>query len=438
MKILYFDCFSGISGDMVIGALLDLGIDRQVFLKELSRLELDGYRIDINTKIMNGISGTDVNVVLTGNDHVHEHEYEHEHPHDHEHGHNHHHEYNHDHDHSHDHNHSHDHAHAHGERGLADIELILDRSNLSENVKTFSKKVFREIAAAEAKVHGKPIDEVHFHEVGAVDSIVDIAGTAICIELLGVDRVYSSALHDGYGFIECRHGIIPVPVPAVMEMLAGSGIPLISGNVGTELVTPTGMGLIKCLAVGFGSMPAMIIEKTGYGLGKRDTGRLNALRVVLGETLKEQQADKDGIVRLETNIDDTTAEILGYTMTKLLEAGALDAFYTPVFMKKNRPAYMLTVLAAPGNEDAMADIILRETSTLGIRTQYLKRYCMKRETVNVETPYGIARVKIAAMGNIKKASPEYEDCRKIAESAGLPLAKVYRVVAAEAAKQYGL
>lgn len=438
MKTLYFDCFSGISGDMTVGALLDLGIDRQVFLKELSRLELDGYRIEINMKTMNGISGTDVNVVLTGNDHVHEHEYEHEHPHDHEHGHNHHHEYNHDHDHSHDHNHSHDHAHAHGERGLADIELILDRSNLSENVKTFSKKVFREIAAAEAKVHGKPIDEVHFHEVGAVDSIVDIAGTAICIELLGVDRVYSSALHDGYGFIECRHGIIPVPVPAVMEMLAGSGIPLISGNVGTELVTPTGMGLIKCLAVGFGSMPAMIIEKTGYGLGKRDTGRLNALRVVLGETLKEQQADKDGIVRLETNIDDTTAEILGYTMTKLLEAGALDAFYTPVFMKKNRPAYMLTVLAAPGNEDAMADIILRETSTLGIRTQYLKRYCMKRETVNVETPYGIARVKIAAMGNIKKASPEYEDCRKIAESAGLPLAKVYRVVAAEAAKQYGL
>lgn len=440
MKILYFDCFSGISGDMVIGALLDLGIDRQVFLKELSRLELDGYRIDINTKTMNGISGTDVNVVLTedepghGHEHEHPHDHEHAHNHHHEHGHNHHQEHNHDHDHSHD----HAHAHAHGERGLADIELMLDRSSLSENVKVFSKKVFREIAAAEAKVHGKPIDEVHFHEVGAVDSIVDITGTAICLELLGVDRVYSSALHDGYGFIECRHGIIPVPVPAVMEMLAGSGIPLISENVGTELVTPTGMGLIKCLAVGFGSMPAMIIEKTGYGLGKRDTGRLNALRVVLGETLKEQQADKDEIVQLETNIDDTTAEILGYTMTKLLDAGALDAFYTPVFMKKNRPAYMLTVLVAPGNEDAMADIILRETSTLGIRTRYLKRYCMERETVHVETPYGGVRVKIATMGGIKKASPEYEDCRKIAESEGLPLAKVYRVVAAEAAKQYGL
>lgn len=433
MKILYFDCFSGISGDMTIGALLDLGIDREVFLKILSRLKLEGYEIEINKKTVNGISGTDVNVMLKENGHEHVH------------------------------HHSHDHTHAHGERGLADIELILDRSSLSENAKDFSKKVFREIAAAEAKVHGKSIDEVHFHEVGAVDSIVDVAGTAICLDLLGVDRVYSSALHDGSGFIECRHGIIPVPVPAVLEMLKGSGIPMISENVSTELVTPTGMGLIKCLAASFGSRPPMLVEKTGYGFGKRDTGRLNALRVILGETYEEQQVDdlqqrgkdkaavlssqhdvniagsgEDEIVVLETNIDDTTAEILGYTMSKLLEAGALDAFYTPVFMKKNRPAYMLTVLAAPGHEDAMADIILRETSTLGIRTRSMKRYCMEREIVTVDTPYGEARVKIATRGGLQKASLEYEDCRKIAESAGLPLAKVYFLMMEAAKEKYGL
>ena len=470
MKILYFDCFSGISGDMTIGALLDMGIDREMFLKELSKLNLDGYEIKIGTKTANGISGTDVNVVLTDSDHEHDngqdHHHEHEDPHEHEHDH----EHDSGHIHHHDHDHDHGHDHNQGERGLADIEQILDHSSLSENVKGFSKKVFREIAAAEAKVHCRPIDEVHFHEVGAVDSIVDIAGTAICLELLGAERIYSSALHDGTGLIECRHGIIPVPVPAVLEMLKGSGIPLISENVGTELVTPTGMGLIKSMAVNFGSRPPMLVEKIGYGLGKRDIGRLNALRVIMGETYEEPQADtaaqpinekqqsnkdnaavqsmkpetdiaesgKDEIAVLETNIDDTSAEILGYTMSKLLETGALDAFYTPVFMKKNRPAYMLTVLAAPGHEDAMADIILRETSTLGIRTRYMKRYCMQRETVTVNTPYGEARIKVAVQGDIKKASPEYEDCRRIAGSTGLSLAKVYLLVMEAAKKKYGL
>lgn len=444
MKILYFDCFSGISGDMAMGALLDLGIEKEPFLKELSGLDLGGYRIEIGTKTANGIKGTDVNVILAeaGQESAHGQEDGRGHSHSHD-GHN----------HSHD---GHDHQHTHGERGLADIEGILDRSRLSEKVKAFAKKVFREIAAAEAKVHGKPINEVHFHEVGAVDSIVDIAGTAICLQLLGVDRVYSSALHDGSGFIECRHGRIPVPVPAVLEMLNESGIPLISEDVGTELVTPTGMGLIKCLASGFGSRPPMLVEKTGYGLGKRDTGRLNALRVILGEAYEEKDAiaavhiaggaiggiggngPGDEVVVLETNIDDTTAEILGYAMAKLLDAGALDAFYTPVYMKKNRPAYMLTVLASPGAEDSLAEIILGETSTLGIRARSMKRYCMERSTLTVKTPFGDARLKVATLGGIQKASPEYEDCRKIAESAGLPLAKAYAMVAAEAEKQYGL
>ncbi len=433
MKILYFDCFSGISGDMTIGALLDLGVDRDVFLKELSKLELDGYKAEINTKTAMSIIGTDFNVVLTGeggHDHDHEHGHEHGHDHEHEHGH--------EHDHDHGHEHGHEHDHSGTERNLTDIEHIFETSSLSSFVKTFSMKVFREIAEAEAKVHGKPVEEVHFHEVGAVDSIVDIAGTAICLELLGVEKVASSVLHDGSGFIHCRHGIIPVPVPAVMEMLSGSGIPLVCEDVSTELVTPTGMGLIKCMASDFGARPPMTVEKTGYGLGKRDTGRLNALRVILGEAYDEQPAEGDEIAVLETNMDDISGETLGYTMSKLMEAGALDVFYTPIFMKKNRPAYMLTVLAKPGAENPLTDIVFRETTTLGIRTRYVKRLCMDRRILNVSTPYGDARVKVASYGDIKKASPEYEDCRKIAEKSGLTLSKACSIVIEGAAMQYGI
>lgn len=459
MKILYFDCFSGISGDMTIGALLDLGIDERMFRQELSKLNLDGYDLRINKKLNRGISGTDIDVVLA------EDEADHGHDHDHGHGDNHH-----GHDHSHDgHRHGHeddDHhhgenAHHHGnERNLADIMAIIDGSSLSGRVKDFSRRVFTEIASAEAKVHGKPISEVHFHEVGAVDSIVDIAGAAIGLELLGVDRVYSSPLHDGSGFIECRHGIIPVPVPAVVEMLAGSGIPLITEDVGTELVTPTGMGIIKCLAESFGVRPAMTVERTGYGLGKRETGRLNALRVIMGELYEEDshnagkapQEDRakeaangggytghgDEIAVLETNIDDSSPEIMGYASEKLFENGALDVFYTPIYMKKNRPAYMLTVLARREDEEKLADIILAETSTLGIRKSVSDRYCMDRKTVNVTTPYGDARVKIALRGAMRKAAPEYEDCRRLAAANGVPISKIYETVMENARKQHGI
>lgn len=494
MKILYFDCFSGISGDMTIGALLDLGLDAERFRQELAKLNLDGYELRINRKLNRGISGTDIDVVLTEDDtdHDHHHEHEHDHQHDnHHHGHDHGHDdphdhhghphdddgHHHDHEdrrHSHeDHDHGHHHDHHGTERNLADIMSIIDGSSLSGRIKDFSRRVFTEIAAAEAKVHGKPINEVHFHEVGAVDSIVDIAGTAICLELLGIDRVYSSPLHDGSGFIECRHGIIPVPVPAVVEMLSGSGIPLITEDVGTELVTPTGMGIIKCLAESFGGRPAMTVDRTGYGLGKRETGRLNALRVIMGELYEEAEplgtsnnqnavkssqgkadnlqkgdgifppcspksSDGDEIVVLETNIDDSSPEIIGYTSERLFENGALDVFYTPIYMKKNRPAYMLTVLARREDEEKLAGIILTETSTLGIRKSIWDRYCMDRATVNVTTPYGGARVKIASRGSFRKAAPEYEDCKKLAASSGLPISKIYETVMENARKQHGV
>ncbi len=426
LKILYFDCFSGISGDMTLGALLDLGIDADVFKRELDRLNLPGYVVHIERKLAKGIAGTDIDVILTQDDEGGNHEHEDDHS-------------RHNHSHPHDHNH-HSHGHeSHGgtERSLGDIMAIINGSGLSQRIKDFSGRVFAEIAAAEARVHGKPIDEVHFHEVGAVDSIVDIAGTAICLELLGIDRVYASPLHDGKGFIECRHGIIPVPVPAVVEMLAGSGIPLISEDVPTELVTPTGMGIIKCLAESFGDRPDMRIDRTGYGIGKRETGRLNALRVFIGEPFGDA-SEGDEIVVMETNIDDSSPEIIGYTAEKLFDKGALDVFYTPIYMKKNRPAFMLTVLAHPEDEEMLANIILTETTTLGIRTSLSRRYCMERETVGVATAYGEARVKIASRGAFRKAAPEYEDCRRLAGLHGVPISKIYETVMENARKKFGL
>ena len=410
MRVLYFDCFSGISGDMTMGALLDLGIDKELFKSELDKLNLAGYEIVIGKKVKNGISGTDVQVILNE-----EHSQNHHDPHEH---------------HGHHHNHSeesHTHHSLQPQRNLETIELLIDSSSLKQGIKDFSKKVFREVAKAEAKVHDKSINEVHFHEVGAIDSIVDIVGVAICIDLLGIKKVFSSALHDGKGYIECQHGILPVPVPAVMEMLSDSQIPLITEDVNTELVTPTGLELLKCLASDFGNMPAMIIDKIGYGMGKRETGRLNALRIVMG-TLFGEDDFMEEIAVLETNIDDMSPELVGYTMEKLLENGALDVFCTPIYMKKSRPAMMVTVLSRKEQEEVLVDIMLHETSTLGIRRSISKRYCMEREIVKVSTEYGEVRVKVASKGNFKKLAPEYEDCREIAKKTGIPVANVYNLV----------
>ncbi|MCX7841683.1 MAG: nickel pincer cofactor biosynthesis protein LarC [Clostridia bacterium] len=409
MKILYFDCFSGISGDMTLGALLDLGIDRDLFRNELGRLNLPGYEIHIEDVVKNGIKGIDVTVEIREDKGEHAHQ----------HGHN-----------RHDH-HSHcekqHQEHSHTARNLGDIEALIDSSDLKTSVKEFSKKVFREIARAEARVHNKGIDEVHFHEVGAVDSIVDIVGAAICLDILGADKVYSSALHEGKGFIECQHGLLPVPVPAVMEMLKDGKIPVITEDINTELVTPTGLGIIKCLAEGFGNMPPMTIDGAGYGTGKRETGRFNALRVVMGTSCEESKND-EGIAVLETNIDDMSPEALGYAMEKLFEAGALDVFYTPVYMKKNRPAVMLTVISSKTDEERLAEVILKETSTLGVRSSKCKRYCMDRKIIKVNTPYGEVGVKTASRDGFRKFAPEYEDCREIAKRTGMPLKSVYEMV----------
>lgn len=281
MKILYFDCFSGISGDMTLGALLDCGIEPEEFKRELGKLNIGGYELKISKSMKNGISATDVDVILEGSgQHYHRHEHEHSHEHHHEH---------HDHNHSHEHCHEHDeHNDGHGEhyhRNLLDIERIIDESELNPGVKERAKLIFRNLAAAEAKIHGKNVEEVHFHEVGAVDSIVDIVGVAICLDMLKIDKFVSSPVNTGMGFVECQHGIIPVPGPAALELL--KGIHIYSGDINTELVTPTGAAIISTLCENCGPIPSMKVESTGYGSGKKEIKIPNLLRVIIGEEKKK-------------------------------------------------------------------------------------------------------------------------------------------------------
>jgi len=390
MKTLYFDCFSGISGDMTVGALLDLGIDKEKFLLEMKKLNLNELSLCISKMTVNGITGTDFTVNI------------------------------------------HSHGHSHEHRHLSDVLSIIDGSSLGPRAKELSRKIFLEIAEAEAKVHGTGIEQVHFHEVGALDSIADIIGAAVCIEMLGVDQIYCSELHDGRGMIECAHGKLPVPVPAVMEMLKGSGIPLIQEEIQSELVTPTGMAIIKTISNGFGKMPPIAVAASGTGFGKRETGRLNALRVIMGTAFAD---NNERTVILESNIDNMTPEDLSFAMERLFEAGALDVWFTPIYMKKNRPAVMLSVLAEPSKKDMLADTLFINTASLGIRIKQFERKCLKREFVNADTKFGKINVKVSVLSSgEKRYSPEYEDCRAAAVLAGVPIS-VIRKAAIEACRE---
>ena len=328
MKTLYFDCNSGISGNMVLGAFIEILGDEKYLLEVLKKLNIDGYKIEIAKKIKNGITGTYVDVIL-------------EHEHNHKENHN-----NHD---------EHDHIHHHEHRNLYDVEKIIDNSLLNTKVKELAKKIFMRVAKAESKVHNKAIEEVHFHEVGAIDSIIDIVGTAILINKINPDRIVSSIINDGYGFIECAHGTMAVPVPATSEILADSKAKFRQIDIDTELVTPTGAAIITELGEDFINLPVMKIEKIGWGAGYKDLKVPNILKVYYGEI---ENNEKD-IVVMETNIDDTTGEILGFVSEKLFENGALDVFYTPIYMKKNRPAYCLTVCSKKEDINTLQNIIFK-------------------------------------------------------------------------------
>ena len=421
-KILYFDCSAGISGDMTLGALIDLGADKNAFLTELEKLHLEGYEIAFETTQRNAITATHVNVILTGQDQAHDHTHIHEHIHDHGHTHEH------DHEHTHGHEHSHDHEHGHFHRSFRDIRQMIQNSELSKEVKDLSLRIFTRVARAEAKVHHKDMEEVQFHEVGAVDSIVDIVGSAILITMLKPDRICASVVQDGHGFVHCQHGMLSVPVPAVCEIFAESDALIRQIDVDTELVTPTGAAIISELADSFGTMPVMTIDKMGWGAGTKILKIPNLLKVTLGyqETVSDNYTEQDEIMVLETNLDDCTGEMLGAAMEILMENGALDVFYTPIFMKKNRPAWCLTVLARPEDTEKMERLIFLHTTTIGIRRHLDQRRILKREKAVVPTAYGELQVKRVALEDGYRDYPEYESAKKLAVETGKPLWEILK------------
>jgi pyridinium-3,5-bisthiocarboxylic acid mononucleotide nickel chelatase len=407
MKTLYLDLFSGISGDMCIAALIDLGVDAGQLERELKKLRLDGYHLHVTRGRKASLEGVKFDVHLAG-DHHHE---------EHSHG------------HGHTHPHSHAHPHEHG-RTLAQIRQLITESQLSEWVKQKAVAVFQRIALAEGEIHGLPPDQVGFHEVGAVDSIIDITGACIALEMLGKPRVTASPVVEGTGWIDCAHGHLPIPAPATLAILGARGIALSQCAEPNELVTPTGAALLAELVETFGPMRGVVAEQIGYGLGTRENKtRPNVLRAVLGESSGLAGAhdwETDTIVVLETNLDDINAELLGNFMETALAAGALDVFHTPIQMKKNRPGVLLTVLCAETDADKFSEMLLRQTSAFGIRRYTAERRKLRREFITVQTPHGAVTVKVGRLdGKVLQAAPEFESCRKLADQAKVPLKEIY-------------
>ena len=459
MSTLYLEPFSGLSGDMLNALLLDLGADRKHLEEAIKTISLDGYHLHVDRIAKSSIWGTDFDVHMEHgekdhgiagdfdhhhHDHHHEHEHTHEHAHSHaheEHTHAHTHEHSQPHDHHHDHEHTHDghshkhthsHHHHHGEvRGLKEIETIILSSGVSDFVKEKSLEVFRDIAQAEANVHQMPVEEIHFHEVGATDSIIDIMSFFILWETLDIDTVYSTAVTEGSGTITVAHGVMPVPVPAVMQLRLGTAIPFSQDfDIHTELVTPTGLALFKAIRPVFAQPSNLTATKVGYGFGKRDTGKFNALRGTLLEksTLSHRvvTSHNDEIIQIDTTIDDQSGEELGYIMSLLLEEGALDVHYTPVYTKKNRPATHLTLLIQEGDLERFTAILFKQTSTIGFRYQNVQRKVMTRTFQTQQTSLGAVKVKKNQYGTFTKSTLEYEDCARIAHETGLSIQAVYQ------------
>ncbi|MFC6253734.1 nickel pincer cofactor biosynthesis protein LarC [Secundilactobacillus hailunensis] len=403
MKTLYLDAFSGMSGDMFLGALIDLGVDIHDIEAELKKLHVSGYTLTAERIAKSAIYGTNFDVVLDSGeekDHgfIEHREQEH-------------------------------HGHHHG-RHLDDIVKLIENSQLSETVKKHAISIFQDIGRAESKVHNVPLNEVHFHEVGALDSIVDIVGSCIAMELLGVDDVKCSTITDGTGFIDVAHGRMPVPVPAVSQMLTERTIPVKQNvNVHTELLTPTGLGIVKEFVSEFSSLDQNDdIQKIGYGFGKRDTGLFNALRVFILEKTDSHidvSGTHDQVVQIETNIDDQTAESLGYAMDKLLANGALDAFFIPIQMKKNRPGTKLTLLVKKQDQDKLTELVFKYTTAKGVRYIPYERTIMQRSFEKITYKNMPVRIKIASFKAVKRITPEYEDCKEIADKFDLSLDTVY-------------
>lgn len=393
-KTLYLECYSGISGDMTVAALLDLGADEDVLRRALDSLNVQGYKIKIGRTQKCGIDACDFDVIL---EHTHDHNHE---------------------DHGHDHE---EHSHgkeAHEHRNINDIYNIIDESEISERAKSISRNIFDIIARAESKAHGIDMANVHFHEVGAIDSIVDIVAVAVCIDNLNIEDVIVSELYEGSGHVKCQHGIIPVPVPAVVNILAENYLPMRITEARGEMITPTGAAIAAALKT-IDSVPARyIIKKIGIGAGKKDFEKANILRaIIIDKQVKNNNSDQIWI--LETNLDDSTGESLGFTMEKLLEYAAKDVFYTPIYMKKNRPAYKLSVLCREEDIITMESIIFNNTTSIGIRKYKMERTVLEREVIKIETKYGLVRFKVSYYDGEKYYNPEYDDIRAICNSTGI-------------------
>ncbi|HEV8429726.1 MAG TPA: nickel pincer cofactor biosynthesis protein LarC [Pyrinomonadaceae bacterium] len=375
MKTLYFDCFAGASGDMILGAMVAAGVDPNYLRTQLSTLPVRGFGINFETVNRSGLSATYARVET---------------------------------------------AHEHKHRHLSDIKQIIEGSGLASSVKQRAIQIFTRLAEAEARVHNEPVDHVHFHEVGALDAIVDVVGAAICFDALKIDRFVCSPLHVGSGMVKMAHGQFPIPPPAVAELL--NGVPFYATDIKGELLTPTGAAIITTVCSEYGPIPKMTTEVTGYGAGTREYHDFpNVLRVMLGET-EAGDAKDERLWMLETNLDDASPQIVGYVMDRVLELGALDCFFTPVQMKKNRPGVLLSVLCGREEKEAVMKLLFMETTTLGVRSYEVSRRALERSVIRVETQYGPIDVKVAHLeGRVVNEMPEFEQCRAAAARASVPL-----------------
>ncbi len=382
MKTIYFDCFAGASGDMILGAMVAAGVNPDLLVQQLKLLNVDGFNVQFKQVTRAGLVATYA-VVET--------------------------------------------AHEHKHRHLSDILKIIDNSALSAGVKKRASQIFTRLAEAEARVHNEPIEKVHFHEVGALDAIVDVIGAAICFELLGIERFISSPIHVGSGFVQMEHGQFPVPPPAVAELL--KGVPFYSTEIKGELLTPTGAAIITTVSEAYGPMPSIESSTVAHGAGTREYDHFpNVLRVFVGETLGDEPR-VERLLMIETNIDDLSPQVLGYVMDQAFELGALDCYFTPVQMKKNRPGILLSILCEQRLKNELMQLLFIETTTLGIRTYEVERRALDRTTVRVETPYGPIDVKVARLnGQVVNEMPEFEQCRRAAKESGVPLKRVEEAV----------
>lgn len=453
--ILYLECSAGISGDMAVAALLDLGASRKALSEALDSISAQGFSTEIGRVKKAGIDCCDFRVILDeehenhdhdmeylhGGVHSHIHGSEEEHVHSHDGGHRHVHGDE-DHGHAHDHHNGHGHVHHHEHRGMSEIREILSACRMTEHAREIAEKIFAILAEAEAKAHNLPVDEVHFHEVGAIDSIVDIVAAAVCIDSLGITEVIVPKLCEGTGTVRCQHGILPVPVPAVANILSAYHLRIELMDVQGEFVTPTGAAIAAAVRTSDRLPAAWTIKKIGIGAGKRMYERPSILRAMLIEDETTDKAgcagaaeENDTVCKLETNIDDSSGETLGYVMTRLLEAGARDVHYMPVYMKKNRPGWQLNVICTEAERQKLEQIIFSETTTIGIRRTEMKRTILPREQMILETEYGEAAVKVCTTADGKRYYPEYDSIVRICREHGLPFAQVYQMLGERAVEK---